>query len=89
MFSKVVSPKVNVIARLGFEFAYSDVTIQLVCHYTTRTVVLSQTQKRVLEHVKKKPKKKNPKKPKKKQNTYRTPPPYSPRYDLNSIIAVL
>ena len=34
-FPKGVSPKVNVIARLEFELAYYDVTIQNVSHYTT------------------------------------------------------
>ena len=36
-FSKGISLKMNVIERLEFELAYSDVTVLHVSHYTTDT----------------------------------------------------
>ena len=36
-FPKGISQKVNVIALLVFEFIYYGVTVQNVCHYTTKT----------------------------------------------------
>ena len=38
-FPKSISPKVNVIARLEFELAYSEVAILNVNHYTTESLV--------------------------------------------------
>ena len=32
---KYISPKINIIARLEFELAYSDLAVQLFSHYTT------------------------------------------------------
>ena len=37
IFPKSICPKVNVIARLEFEFTYFDSTVQRFNHYTTRT----------------------------------------------------
>ena len=37
-FPKGISPKVNVIARLGFELAYYDSAGQYFNHYITRTL---------------------------------------------------
>ena len=34
-FSKGISPKVNLILRLEFELAFSDVTVQRIHHYST------------------------------------------------------
>ena len=34
LFPRVISPKVNVLARLDFEIAYYDVSVQPVNHYT-------------------------------------------------------
>ena len=36
IFPKGISPKVNVLARLGFELVYYDVVVQYVSHYTKR-----------------------------------------------------
>ena len=36
-FPKGICPKVNVIARLEFEFAYFDSIVHRFNHYTTRT----------------------------------------------------
>ena len=39
-FPKVISPKVNVIARLEFELAYYDIAVKCISHNTTRIVIL-------------------------------------------------
>ena len=36
-FPNGISPKVNIIARLEFELAYYDVTVQNFIHYSMRT----------------------------------------------------
>ena len=37
LFPNGVSPKVNVIVRLGFELTYYNIAVQHVSHYTTGT----------------------------------------------------
>ena len=39
-FPKVISPKVNLIARLDFERAYYDYAVQHISHYVTGSPVL-------------------------------------------------
>ena len=46
-FSKGISPKVSVIARLGFELAYYDIAVQHVNHYATWTLTYINLVKKV------------------------------------------
>ena len=39
-FSKAINPKVNVMAWLGFELSYYDVTIMHINHYAKRILHL-------------------------------------------------